>query len=551
LRFTSGGDCDTVASIMSSAETPLMRLPPAFVDKLRGFAAPGFASSAHKRVALLAICLLWFAAPAQAQVSINSISTTANCDAVTGIGLNGSGAVTIYDGNGTLIAWYSSGSGIFIPFEQPSNNNSWTVSGASSPTMVPGNLAPQCKPPQLTVSGGNFNARIMKGTGRGAPPSGSYTVSNANGSAIYLAATPSFPNGTPFFTLSVLPTLGPDQSSVLTVSLNSAASSLAPGRYTASIDFSNAAALSLVTTRQVQLTVWPSIAHDYNGDGFGDIGWRSDINDLEIWLVKGTSVIGSGGGGPIPASTMVVGQRDFDGDTKTDWLIRDASGNTSIWFLNGAQLASTSSLGNIPTAWTVIATGDFNGDARGDILWRDASGNLAVWLMNGASVTTSAGIGNVPATWSVVGTGDFNGDGATDLLWQDNAGNIAIWLMNGTQVVSATGLGALPLTWQVAGTGDFDGDGNTDLLWRDTGGDTAIWLMSNGAVTSAVAIGNLPATWSVAEVGDYNGDGYSDIFWRDTSGNNAMWFMNGTVVTQAQSLGNVPVNWTVQSANAE
>jgi hypothetical protein len=529
----------------------LMRLPPAFVDKLRGFAAPAFASSAHKRVALLAICLLWFVAPAQAQVSITGISATPNCDAVTGIGLSGSGAVTIYDGNGTLIAWYSSGSGIFIPFEQPSNNNSWTVSGASSPSIVPGNFAPQCEPPQLTVSGGNFNARIMKG-GRGAPPSGSYTVSNANGSAIYLAATPSFPNGVPFFSLSALPTLGPDQSSVLTVSLNSAASSLAPGRYTASIDFSNAAALSLVTTRQVQLTVVPSLAHDYNGDGFGDIGWRNDTtNDLAIWLVQGTSVIGSGGGGPIPASTMVVGQRDFNGDTKTDWLIRDASGNTNIWFLNGAQLASVSSLGNIPTTWTIIATGDFNGDGKGDILWRDTSGNVALWLMNGAQVLTAVGVGNVPTNWSLAGTGDFNADLITDLIWEDNAGNLAIWFMNGPQIEAAVGVGAIPLQWQLAGTGDFDGNGTTDLLWRDTSGNTAIWLMNAAAVSAAVSIGNIPPAWSIAEVGDYNGDGYSDILWRDTGGNNAIWFMNGPNIIQAQGLGNVPVSWTVQSANAE
>jgi hypothetical protein len=98
-----------------------MRLPPAFVDKLRSFAARPFAPSTCERVLVLATCVLWLAAsPAQAQVQVTSISTTPNCDAVTGIGLSGAGAVTVTDGNGTLIAWYSSGSGIFIPFEQPS-----------------------------------------------------------------------------------------------------------------------------------------------------------------------------------------------------------------------------------------------------------------------------------------------------------------------------------------------------------------------------------------------------------------------------------------------
>jgi hypothetical protein len=493
---------------------------------------------------------MFAASPVHAQVTVNGISATANCDAVTGVSLSGSGAVTITDGNGTLIAWASSASGLFIPFEQPSNNTVWNVSGASSSTINPSTSAPQCAPPSLTVSGGEFYARIMKG-GLGAPPTGAITVNNAGGSAVYLAATPYFPSGAPFFSLSVLPTLGPDASSVLTVSLNSQALGLPLGRYTASIDFSNAADLSLVTTRQVQLTVVPSLAHDYNGDGFGDIGWRNDTDDLAIWLIRGPVATASASLGSVPTSTMLVGQRDFNGDTKTDWLIRDTSGSTSIWFLNGTQVTSMSSLGIIPSSWTVIATGDFNADGKGDILWRDASGNLAVWLMNGASVATSAGIGNVPAAWSIIGTGDFNGDGNTDLLWQDNTGNVAIWFMNGTQVLSSTGLGSVPPIWQLAGTGDFNGDGNTDLLWHDTSGDIAIWLMNGATIATPATIGTVSLIWSIAEVGDYNGDGYSDILWRNTNGDVAMWFMNGVAIAQAQTLGSAPLNWVVQSANAE
>ncbi len=187
----------------------------------------------------------------------------------------------------------------------------------------------------------------MKG-GLGAPPSGSFTLTNTGGSAVYLAATPYFPNGIPFIAVSALPPLGPGATGVLTLSPSTQAFSLAPGRYLASIDFSNAANLSLIATRQVQLTVVPSLAHDYNGDGFGDIAWRNDANDLAIWLMQGSSIIASGQGGPVPASLTVVGQRDFNGDAKTDWLLRDASGNTSIWFLNGTQVASTAILGNIP-----------------------------------------------------------------------------------------------------------------------------------------------------------------------------------------------------------
>ncbi len=483
----------------------------------------------------------------QAQtLSVTGISATPNCDAVTGITLSGAGSVSIADGNGTLIA--SLASGIFIPFEQPNNNTTWTATGATPSVITPSAFAPQCAPPSLSVSQGEFDARIMKG-GLGAPPSGSFTLANVGGSAVYLAATPYFPSGTPFITVGAVPTLGPGATSPLTLTPNAQAFSLPPGRYIASIDFSNAANLSLVATRQLVLTVVPSVAHDFNGDGFGDLVWRDTNGNLGIWLLQGSSVIATSPAGPVAPSLMIAGQRDFNGDTKSDWLTRDTtSGNTSIWFLDGNPATS---LGNIPTDWTIIGTGDFNGDGKGDILWRDAAGDVALWLMNGAQLMTSASFGTIPTIWSLVGTGDFNADQITDLLWRDNAGNLGVWFMNGPQVPSVTGLGSVPQHWQVAGTGDFDGNGTTDILWRDSSGDIAIWMMNAATVSAAVSIGSAPLAWSIIEVGDFNGDGYSDILWRDTTGNTAIWFMNGALVLQAVSLGIVPLTWTIQATNAE
>ncbi len=83
-----------------------MRLAPAIVDRLWNSPTPPAAPNARKRLALLAACLVWFAAsPAHAQtVSVTGISATPNCDAVTGISLSAAGSVSIADGNGTLIA---------------------------------------------------------------------------------------------------------------------------------------------------------------------------------------------------------------------------------------------------------------------------------------------------------------------------------------------------------------------------------------------------------------------------------------------------------------
>jgi hypothetical protein len=291
--------------------------------------------------------------------------------------------------------------------------------------------------------------------------------------------------------------------------------------------------------------------HDFNADGMSDIAWRDNGGNTAVWLMKGATVMSSGGFGAVPTSWSIVGQRDFDGDGSTDLLWRDSSGNTAIWFMNGAQIKSTAGVGNIPTTWSVVATGDFNGDGKGDILWQDSSGNLAVWLMNGATVVSSAGLGNVPLSFTLAGTGDFNGDGMSDLLWRDNAGNTSIWFMNGTAVTATAGVGNISTVWSVAGIGDFDADGKSDIVWRDNTGDTTVWLMNGATVSSTGGLGNVPPAWSIAQTGDYNGDGKSDLLWRDNLGNTSMWFMNGVAVASTAGVGNIPTTWTVQSMNAD
>ena len=529
-----------------------MRLQPALVGRLWNTAAVRFAPRARKELSLLVVFVAWLTAAPVSALTVTGISATANCDAVTGVTVSGAGSATITDGNGILIAAVSL-NGPFIPLEQPANNTQWTVTGGTPSTITPSNFAPQCAPPLLTVSAGNFNARIMQG-GLGAPPSGSYTVGNAGGSQIDLPATPYFPNGVRFFNLSTLSTLGPGASSIVTVTLNSAAFSLPPGRYTASIDFSNAANLSLVATRQVLLTVVRSVSHDFNRDGFGDIGWRNGNGDVVIWEMIGTQVSNPSASFvanvPFPLWT-IIGTGDFNGDGYADFLWRDTGGNTAMWFLHGTQVTSSQGVGNIATTWMVVGTADFNGDGMGDILWRDNSGNLATWLMNGATVTSASGLGNVALTWAVVGTGDYNGDGKSDLLWRDGSGNTAIWFMNGAMVSSSAGVGNIPPVWSVAGTGDFDGDGKSDIVWRDNNGNTSIWLMNGAAVVSAVGLGTVPALWSIVQIGDYNGDGKSDLMWRDDIGNTSIWFMKGAAVSSTAGLGNIPTIWTVQSTNAE
>jgi len=67
--------------------------------------------------------------------------------------------------------------------------------------------------------------------------------------------------------------------------------------------------------------------HDFNGNGFSDVLFRTDTGDVQYWLIiNGSFNAGPGSGG--------------------------------------------GSLGGLGNEWTIVGQGDFNGDGLGDILWR-------------------------------------------------------------------------------------------------------------------------------------------------------------------------------------
>jgi hypothetical protein len=73
---------------------------------------------------------------------------------------------------------------------------------------------------------------------------------------------------------------------------------------------------------------WPYVAaatHDFSSDGKADIAWRDGNGDLAFWLMNGAGVITSGGLGGVPSTWSIVGQRDFNGDSRYDLLWRDTA----------------------------------------------------------------------------------------------------------------------------------------------------------------------------------------------------------------------------------
>jgi len=293
----------------------------------------------------------------------------------------------------------------------------------------------------------------------------------------------------------------------------------------------------------------PSIVRsqrDYNGDGKGDVVWRSASGGTALWLMNGLSTLSSA---VVVADPLwsVTATGDFNGDGKTDVVWRHATtGQTAVWLMNGtATLSSAVVLGD--PNWSVVAVADVDGNGKKDLVWRNAStGATAIWLMNGLATASSAVVMSDP-NWIVTATGDFNGDGKQDLVWRNTVtGQTAIWLMDGLAPIGSAVVLSDP-NWSVVAVGDFDGNGKSDLVWRNAStGQTAIWLMNGLSIASSGVILADP-NWSVAFAADTDGNGKSDLGWRNTAtGQTEVWLMNGLTPAGSAILPTTS-DWTVVS----
>ena len=145
------------------------------------------------------------------------------------------------------------------------------------------------------------------------------------------------------------------------------------------------------------------MAGDFDADGKSDILWTTDSGILAIWEMNGTQIknadyikIGSATIKAPGADWHVIGVDDFDGDGKGDLLWRTDSGVLAIWEMDGTQIKAadytkigSSNVGTPGPDWHIAGTGDFDGDGKGDLLWRTDSGILAIWEMDGTQIKSA------------------------------------------------------------------------------------------------------------------------------------------------------------------
>jgi ELWxxDGT repeat protein len=323
--------------------------------------------------------------------------------------------------------------------------------------------------------------------------------------------------------------------------------------------------LGLTTTSQLQ----------------NDIIWRNSTSgDLGLWASNTTATTAGYDrtlalDAPLtPASWVVEGTGDFNGDRVDDLLLRKSDGSTEIRFMNEAGVSSSSAIqytgssSVMSTAFTMAGTGDVNGDGKADIFWRnETTQQVVIWMLDGATVMPSGSgaitTGTAPvaasSNYKINAIADFDQDGKVDILWRDaNNGQTVYWYLNpgatGATIKSpSSGLGlVVGMNFNLEGVGDFDADGKLDLLWRDTtptntGANTVIWLMNGKNYTSAAFAtpGNVGMTTfqvigmrdqgnnkkSAAALRDWNGDGKADVAWRNiVSGDVVVWRMNGVAI---------------------
>jgi len=277
---------------------------------------------------------------------------------------------------------------------------------------------------------------------------------------------------------------------------------------------------------------------DFNGDGKGDLLWRSQDASgnavYEVWTMNGTAALqkstttlcGTGWRG----SPLAIA--DFDNGGARGYVhlgagMEGSVGPTFACAMQGVTPQTQTNLVSPAPYYSLIQVGDLNGDGKDDLLWRNYGsdaivpgeprlvGGVQVVFMDGAQVVSTSQLQPDNSGWELVDLGDLNGDGKADLLWRHTDGRVQAWLMDGANILGQADLRAAATGWNINFLGDFNGDGKWDILWEHDDGSAVMWTMDGLTMLQETSLGGPTSTGPyLLPAGDLNGDGKDDLLWQ-------------------------------------
>ena len=284
----------------------------------------------------------------------------------------------------------------------------------------------------------------------------------------------------------------------------------------------------------ILVTGYTGYQPDYNKDGVADLVWWRTNGYAVTWLLTNAPGYSTNLPGPEYKSTYylrggyqvtepnweILGQSDFNLDSRSDLLLKHKDGRLAVWYMNGPALLSSAAVNYRATAnLQFLALTDFNSDKHRDFLWMNTTNrSLAVWVMkNNVYQWTTYLLKSDKVSKFTVLSGytpvlmyDFNLDGSKDLLTQKASdgwlgityfsGAVNIATKAGESFTFSSSSGIKSTTgWKVMGGTDFNNDGHLDLLVQHTDGRIAIWFMERNVVTGQrILKQKTPAGWKLA-----------------------------------------------------
>lgn len=178
------------------------------------------------------------------------------------------------------------------------------------------------------------------------------------------------------------------------------------------------------------------VPNDFDGNGTSDLIWYNIYkSQLGFWMMS-ARVPGAEGGGVERVGSRVINITpgyfvgavgDLDGDGYADLVF--TSDNNDLWlWTNSRQGAFVSRrIYDYPREWRLIGAGDVNGDGRDDLLWTNPNECLfAYWLMRGGERIGSKVI-SVDCGYYPGGIGYYTPSNRISILWMNLDDDLYIW----------------------------------------------------------------------------------------------------------------------------